>query len=210
MMRPPEISINRLAIYYRFLSDYLKEKGENSTINSEDLARSLDINPHQIRKDLSYFGKFGSPGVGYRVKELRDSIGQILGLNKKWNLCICGVGNLGSALFAYKGFKEMNLDVVALFDNDERKVGRNLEGVNIYSTKGMGPVIKWLNIEIAIIAVPAQAAQALASELVGSGVRAILNFAPIQLNVPKKVKLRNVDLSNELLTLTHFLSKNTQ
>lgn len=210
MMRPPEISINRLAIYYRFLSGYLKEEGENSTINSEDLARSLDINPHQIRKDLSYFGKFGSPGVGYRVKELRDSIGQILGLNRKWNLCICGVGNLGSALFAYKGFKEMNLDIVALFDNDERKVGRNLEGVNIYSTKGMGPVIKWLNIEIAIIAVPAQAAQALASELVGSGVRAILNFAPVQLNVPKKVKLRNVDLSNELLTLTHFLAKNTQ
>jgi redox-sensing transcriptional repressor len=113
MKRPPDISINRLAVYLRFLEDCWKEKGPKATINSEELARYLDMNPHQIRKDLSYFGRFGERGVGYHTEDLKNRIAQILGLDKKWNLCICGAGNLGSALCAYRGFRQMNLNIVA-------------------------------------------------------------------------------------------------
>ncbi len=206
MKRPPDISISRLAIYLRFLEGYLKEKGQKSTINSGELARYLDMSPHQIRKDLSYFGKFGERGIGYHVGELKDNIAKILGLNEKWNICLCGAGNLGSALCAYRGFREINLNIVALFDNDSRKVGKYIDGIKVYSHKSITPVVKKLKIDMAIIAVPLESAQNIADRLVVAGVRAILNFAPLKLNVPKRIKLRNVDLSIELVNLTHFLS----
>jgi len=206
MKRPPGISISRLAIYLRFLEEYLEEQGLKSTINSAQLARYLDMNPHQIRKDLSYFGKFGERGVGYHVQELKDNIAKILGLNRKWNLCLCGAGNLGSALCAYKGFKEMNLNIVALFDSDARKIGKCVQGIRVYSPKAIVSTVKRLKIDMAIIAVPLESAQAIADKLIASGIRAILNFAPLKLNVPRHVKLRNADLSVELINLTHFLS----
>jgi redox-sensing transcriptional repressor len=206
MKRPPDISITRLAIYLRFLEEYLKEKGPESTINSEQLARYLDMNPHQIRKDLSYFGKFGRPRIGYPVEELKDNIAKILGLNKKWNICLCGAGNLGSALCAYKGFRGMNLNIVALFDNDARKVGKYIRGIKVYSHKSIASIVKKLKIDMAIIAVPLESAQGIADKLIASGIRAILNFAPTRLNVPRHVKLRNADLSIELVNLSYFLS----
>lgn len=206
MKRPPDISISRLAIYLRFLEDYLKEKGENCSINSVELAKFLDISSHQIRKDLSYFGKFGERGKGYQVKELKEKISRILGLGRRWNLCLCGMGNLGSALFAYRGFKQLNLNIVAIFDNDHKKIGKNYQGIKIYSPDKIVQVVKKLDIEIAIIAVPTTVAQGITDKLVKSGVRAILNFAPLKLIVPSKVKLRNVDLSTELINLTYFLS----
>lgn len=204
--RPPDISISRLALYLRFLEDYIKEKGEHSTINSTELANLLERNPHQIRKDLSYFGKFGERGIGYRVKELRDKISKILGLERSWNICICGIGNLGSALFTYRGFKEMHLNIVAVFDNNPRKIGKLINGIKIYHPKDIPAVIKRLNIDIAVIAVPALAAQETANRLIRAGIMAILNFAPTKLNIPRHVKLRNVDLSSELINLTYFLS----
>jgi len=206
MKRAPEISISRLALYLRFLEDYIKEKGPQSTINSTELAQFLDINPHQIRKDLSYFGKFGERGVGYRTEELRDKIIRILGLSKKWNLCLCGAGNLGLALLAYRGFKQMRLDIVAIFDNSPEKIGKTVQGVKVYSPESISSVAERLNIDIAIIAVPLTSAQKIADNLIKAGVRAILNFAPAKLNVPRNVKLRNVDLSTELINLTYFLS----
>lgn len=206
MKRPPDISITRLAIYLRFLEDYLKEKGPQSTINSGELAGYLDMNPHQIRKDLSYFGKFGERGIGYRVEELKDNIAKILGLNRKWNICLCGAGNLGSALCAYRGFRQMNLNIVAIFDSDRQKIGRNIRGIKVYSHRNIVDIVKKLKIDIAILAVPAESAQAIADKLIASGIRAILNFAPARLNVLKYVKLRNADLSTELVNLTHFLS----
>lgn len=206
MRRPPEISISRLAIYLRFLEDYIKEKGKNATISSAELANFLDRNPHQIRKDLSYFGKFGKQGLGYRAQELKDRISLILGLNKTWNLCLCGMGNLGSALFAYRGFKQMRLNIVTIFDNDVKKIGKIIHGVKVYRPESIPAVAKKLGIDIAVIAVPAQAAQKIVDELICAGVRAILNFAPIKLNTPKNVRLRNVDLSTELINLTYFLS----
>jgi redox-sensing transcriptional repressor len=206
MRRPPEISISRLAFYLRFLEDYIKEKGSLSTINSTELAQFLDMNPHQIRKDLSYFGKFGERGVGYRSEELRDKIIRILGLSKKWNLCLCGVGNLGSALLAYRGFKQMHLNIVAIFDNNPEKIAKTIQEVKVYSPESIDSVVERLNIDIAIIAVPLTSAQKIADSLIKAGIRAILNFAPVKLNVPKNVKLRNVDLSTELINLTYFLS----
>lgn len=206
MKKPPGISISRLALYLRFLENYLQEHDTKSTINSEELARCLDINSHQIRKDLSYFGKFGSRGIGYNVEELRDKIARILGLNKKWNLCLCGVGNLGSALLAYRGFKEKNLNIVAIFDNDPKKSGKNIAGVKVYNSDRIYSVVRRLDIDIAMIAVPATAAQDIADKLIKAGIRAILNFAPVKLSVPFKVKLRDVDLSTELINLTYFLS----
>lgn len=206
MRQPPDISISRLAVYLRFLEDFVKEKGPDSTINSEELAKFLDINPHQIRKDLSYFGKFGERGKGYRPEELRDKLRQILGLAKKWNLCLCGMGNLGSALFAYQGFRQMRLDIVAIFDNAPEKIGKTIKGVKIFSPERISRVVKQLDINIAIVAVPPRAAQAITDKLIAAGVRAILNFAPIKLSAPASVKLRNVDLSMQLINLTYFLS----
>ena len=209
MKRPPDISITRLAIYLRFLEDYMRRKGEHSTINSEELARHLDMNPHQIRKDLSYFGKFGERGIGYRIKDLKEKLRFILGLDKKWNLCLCGMGNLGAALFAYKGFREMSLNISAIFDNDIKKIGRRIHGVQIYSIDSIKPVVKKLDIDIAVIAIPTISAQQVTDKLVYAGIKAILNFAPVNLDVPPHVKLRNVDLSTEFINLTYFISAST-
>jgi len=210
MRRPPQISISRLAVYLRFLEDYIKEKGPQATINSEALAKFLDINPHQIRKDLSYFGKFGERGVGYRVKELIDTISRILGLQRPWNLCLCGLGNLGSALLAYNGFRQMHLTIVAIFDNDPEKIGTKIRGVAVSSPRQIPGLVKKLNITIAIIAVPQAVAQGIADALLRAGVRAILNFAPVKLTMPPHVKLRNADFSAELVHLTHYLSSASQ
>jgi len=209
MKRVPDITISRLAIYLRFLEDYIREEDAKSTINSQDLAKFLNINPNQIRKDLSYFGKFGRQGIGYQTEELKDRISDILGLNRKWNLCLCGMGNLGSALSAYQGFRQMRLNIVAIFDNDAKKTNKTFQGVKIYSPDSIPSAIKKLHIKIAIIAVPATAAQEIVNKLVNAGVRAILNFAPVKLSVPARVKLRNADLSKELVNLTYFLSSLT-
>jgi len=206
MRKIPEISISRLALYLRFLQEYEKEKGAQSSINSSELARGLDMNPHQIRKDLSYFGKFGERGIGYRIDDLQKKINLILGLGRQWHLCICGIGNLGSALLAYRGFKQMRLNIVAAFDTNEKKIGHAIAGVRVFGIAQIPQKVKQLNLDMAIIAVPASAAQEITSILIRAGVRAILNFAPVKLNVPAHVKLRNVDLSSELVNLAYFLS----
>ena len=206
MKRPPEIAITRLAMYLRLLEDYASEKDAKSAINSSELAHLLDMNPHQIRKDLSYFGKFGERGIGYRIDELKEKIRRILGLDAQWNLCICGMGNLGAALCAYRGFKAMRLAVVVGFDNDPKKVRKEINGVKVHSVGSIPLLVKKLSITMAIIAAPAYAAQGIVDTLVKAGVRAILNFAPVSLSAPAHVKLRNVDLSAELVHLTYFLS----
>lgn len=206
MKRPSKDTISRLALYLRTLQELSKTKA-TPTISSQDLARELNIGPDQLRRDLWYFGQFGRRGVGYSIESLKSKISQILGLDKSWNVCICGAGNLGSALLAYKGFKEQNLNIAACFDVDPNKIYKKKSGVKIYPLKDIKRIVKLLNIEIAIIATPAAAAQAIVERLVSCNVRAILNFAPIKPTAPKYVKLRNVDLSTELFNLTHFLSQ---
>jgi len=206
MKRIPEASINRLNLYLRTLKE-LAKNGEGVTVSSKQLAEELGINSHQVRKDLSYFGKFGQRGIGYKAKDLVNDINEILGLNKKWKICLCGLGNLGSALISYKGFRKEGLNVVAAFEKDKGKIGRKINGIEVFSVDNIKTVIKEKNIEIGIVAVPAESAQWVAHQLTAAGVKAILNFAPIKLPFSKeKVKIRNVDLSIELVNLAQFLA----
>src|SRR3989339_1924144 len=206
MKKPSKDTISRLALYLRTLQELSKTR-TTTTIASQDLARELTISSDQLRRDLWYFGQFGRRGVGYSVESLKNKISEILGLHKSWKVCICGMGNLGSALLAYKGFKEQRLDITACFDNDPKKIYKKKGGITIYPLEDMKKIIRSSRIEIAIIAAPVNAAQTIVDRLVSCDIKAILNFAPVKLVVPPKVKLRNVDLSTELFNLTYFLSQ---
>lgn len=209
MKKPSKDTISRLALYLRTLQELSKSRA-TPTISSQDLARELNISPDQLRRDLWYFGQFGRRGVGYSIESLKSKLSQILGLHKSWNVCICGAGNLGSALLAYKGFKEQNLNIVACFDVDPKKIYKKKSGVTIYPLEDMKKIVKSREIEIAIIATPTAGAQLTMNKLISCKVKAILNFAPLKLTAPPQVKLRNVDLSTELFNLTHFLSHRTR
>lgn len=202
-MKIPDVCISRLFIYLRVLRRLSKKKV--ATVSSEELAKDIHINPNKVRKDLSYFGQFGRRGIGYDVEQLIESIVEILGLNKNWNMAICGVGNLGSALFSYKGFRDQGFNIVAAFDNDPDKIGKSWDSVRVSSSKSIKKEVRQKNVEVAIITVPASEAQASVNEFVRAGVKTILNFAPTEVVVPEGVKLRNVDLSVEIVNLTHFL-----
>ncbi len=193
----------RLSTYLRVLKELAKEKVE--TVSSGALASKINSNPAQVRRDLAYFGQFGRPGIGYNVKKLKGAITKILGLDRQWPCALVGAGNLGLALFAYRG-KE-GFEIKAIFDNDPAKTGKRWGCCEIEDARRIPTIIKQRKIEIGIIAVPAQAAQEVADRLTDSGVKAILNFAPIKLTVPEGVKLRNVDLSIELENLAYFLSR---
>lgn len=205
MKKPSRDTISRLALYLRALQELSKAR-PSPTISSQDLAKELNISPDSLRRDLWYFGQFGRRGVGYSIESLKNKISHILGLNRSWNVCICGVGNLGSALLAYKGFKEHNLNIAAGFDVDPRKMYKKKSGVMIYPLDDMKKIVASREIEIAIIATPTAGAMLILNKLISCKVRAILNFAPVKLTAPPSVKLRNVDLSTELFNLTHFLS----
>ena len=206
MRKPSRDTISRLSLCLRILQELSKTQKSN-TISSGDLARELGISSDQLRRDLWYFGQFGRRGVGYSIESLKNKISEILGLNKNWRVCICGMGNLGSALLAYKGFKEQNLNISACFDNDPKKAYKKKGNISIYPLEDMKKVIQSMNIEIAIIATPTTAAQGILERLVCCDIKAVLNFAPVKLTVPAGVKLRNVDLSTELFNLTYFLSQ---
>lgn len=202
----PDISITRLFIYLRTLKNF--EKNGLSTVSSEKLAERIGFNPHQVRKDLSYFGQFGRRGIGYEICQLNKAITEILGLNRRRKMAICGIGNLGSALFAYKGFKEQGFDIVALFDRDRKKIGQILDKIEIKDNNDIEEIVKKKGVEIAVIAVPVNSAQEVVDKFIKAGVKTLLNFTPTKLNVPSDVKLRNVDLSVELVNLSHYLYEN--
>ncbi|MEK6568150.1 MAG: redox-sensing transcriptional repressor Rex [Candidatus Omnitrophota bacterium] len=206
MKKPSRDTISRMSLYLRALQELSKAQA-SPTISSLGLSRELNISPDQLRRDLWYFGQFGRRGVGYSIESLKNKISEILGLNKRWNICICGMGNLGSALLAYKGFKEQNLNISACFDADPKKIYKKKGGIMIYPLEDMKNIIRSSRIEIAIIAAPVTAAQTIVDRLVSCDIKAILNFAPVKLIVSPKVKLRNVDLSTELFNLTYFLSQ---
>jgi redox-sensing transcriptional repressor len=196
--------VPRLSAYNRVL-DKLYRKGVE-IISSEGLGEKTGYSAAQIRKDLSFFGEFGQVGKGYYVKELKDAISQILGLDRTWNVALVGAGNLGSALLAYPGFRERGFKIVAVFENDLRKIGKKWEGVVLHDISEIEEKVKEKDIQIGIIAVPAQAAQQVVDMLVFSGVKAILNFAPVRIVVPEDVELRSAELSSELECLSYFLT----
>jgi len=204
----PEMTIRRLSIYTRCLLQL--EEDDVKTISSQELAERFNLNSAQVRKDLAYFGEFGVRGIGYYVSGLKAELQRILGLDREWPVALVGLGNLGSALFHYKGFSRQGFRIAIVFDDDPAKAGREIGGVPIVSTRDVAREVKARAIQIAVIAVPADAAQGVADQLVAAGIKAVLNFAPARLRVPKDARLKNVDLSIELETLSFYLAQGTR
>jgi len=190
----------RLSVYSRYLIE-VDRKGI-ITISSGDIADGVGVSPAQVRKDFAYFGEFGIRGVGYNVKDLHKNILRILGLSDGWGLSLIGIGNLGLALSSYQGFKDRGFTVTSIFDNNLNKIGMAVNGIEVMHTDRIEEIISQRKTQIGVIAVPAVAAQDVADKLVKAGIKAILNFAPVVLNVPPEVELRNVDLSVNLEVLT--------
>jgi redox-sensing transcriptional repressor len=197
----PEKTVTRLSIYLRCLEE-LEADGVNS-VSSKQLAERFGLNSAQVRKDLAYFGQFGVRGLGYYIAELKHNLERILGLKQDWEVALVGAGNLGSALIAYKGFQARGFRLGMAFDTDAAKIGLCVDGVQILDVTKLVPMIRKKKIKIAMVAVPAAAAQPVADLLVEAGINAILNFAPVQLSVPEGVKVQNVDLSVLLKTLSY-------
>ena len=199
-----ELTTNRLSVYLRCLNA-LDAEGVR-TISSQALAEQFHLNAAQIRKDLAYFGEFGVRGIGYYVNELRRHLRQILGLDRGVRVAIIGAGNLGLALADYGGFRDDGFEIVALFDTLREKIGRRSRGgVLIHDIRDFKKVARREEIGIAVLAVPADAAQTAANIVVGAGVRAILNFSPGAFKVPRGVKVKSMDLTVSLESLSFFL-----
>jgi len=202
--RISESTIHRLSIYYRALAA-LEGEGYH-TVSSKDLARREKLTPAQVRKDLSFFGSFGTRGLGYPTKELKARIASILGIDRPWNVGLIGAGNIGSALVSYKEFQKQGFAIKAIFDNDQRKIGSNHKGIVISDIKDLAAEVKKRKIEIVVIAVPSAAAQQACDVAVAAGIKAILNFAPINLKVPPGVILRTENMAMEIEYLSFYLS----
>ena len=201
----PEVVISRLPQYVRILSQLL-ENGESVT-NSQQLGEQLQVTPAQIRKDLSYFGRFGKQGRGYVVRDLLRELKQILGLNSEWNVAVVGVGRLGNAILNYPGFNPDGFHLVAAFDNNRANVGRQVGGVSVQPMGEMAQTVAERDISIAIVAVPGAHTQTVIDQLVECGVRAILNYAPINTQVPDGVRVRNIDPVLALQSMTYYLTE---
>lgn len=177
------------------------------SISSARLSALTGFTAAQVRRDLAYFGHFGRRGVGYAVEGLQAKIRTILGIDAEWALALVGVGNLGRALLAYRGFDQQGFKIIAAFDNDQRKVGAMVSGVRVDPVDNLACVIRDRDIQLAILATPADAAQEILDELVAAGIRAVLNFAPGRLHAPEDVKISHVDLSIEVEYLSYSLTQ---
>jgi redox-sensing transcriptional repressor len=204
MKKISESAVRRLSLYLRFLQE--ADAAGTDTISSGELARRGGATSAQVRKDLSLFGSFGKRGTGYSVKELLREIRTILGLNRSWKVALVGAGKLGSALFSYRDFEARGFRICAVFDADPDKVGASWGDLIVRADEEMDRVLREEQVDIAIVAVPADAAQGVVDRVVGAGVRSILNFAPVRLRVPNQVILRNVDVTLELEGLSFGLN----
>ena len=198
-------TVDRLPLYFRTLRLIRSEGSE--IVSSEELGRRIGVTPEQIRKDLASFGAFGKKGVGYHVAELVNNISQILGLDRKWNIAIIGVGHLGWALANYRNFASLGFHLAALFDQNPAIVGQLINGVDVLSVADLETTIISRNIQIGVIAVPAGEAQTVADRLVAAGVHGIWNFAPVRIRVPDDVQIVSEDLSVGLSTLSYHLRR---
>lgn len=205
----PAPAVRRLSLYLRELESFLRY--DRRTISSKQLGEALNLTDAQVRKDLAYFGQFGHPGIGYRVEELVTRIRCILGTDRTWNVLLVGAGNLGNALLSYRGFTKKGFQIVAVFDSDPAKVGRRIGAaprLEIYPMERVEQVITESNVQLGVISVPADYAQAVADTLVKAGIKGILNFAPTSLNVPESVPVASVDLAVHLEQLAFRVSAN--
>jgi redox-sensing transcriptional repressor len=196
----PNPAVRRLSLYLRQFESFQRQG--RRTVSSKQLGESLGLTDAQIRKDLTYSGQFGHPGVGYRVDELIGQIRKILGTDKSWNVVLVGIGNLGRALLAYGGFSAKGFNLVAAFDNSPEKIGAQQGSFVIRPLSELAAVIKAHSVRLAILAVPADNAQEVADQLVAAGIRGILNFAPVSLSVPKTVAISAVDLAVQMEQLS--------
>ncbi|MBT9176429.1 MAG: Redox-sensing transcriptional repressor Rex [Firmicutes bacterium] len=202
----PRPTIERLPLYLRCLAR-LKSTGVD-VVSSEELGRLLAITSVQIRKDLAYFGEFGRRGIGYDVDSLARQVTSILGADHLQRIALVGLGHLGQALANYEGFREHGFNIAVMFDADPSKVGLTVAGQRILPIDRMVDVVKHTGIELAVLAVPAHAAQRVTDVLVQGGVRAIWNFAPVRLNVPEHVEVRYENFIVGLLALSYYLKEN--
>lgn len=199
----PEATITRLSLYSRFL-DKLEEQ-EVSNVSSVEIARGIQGTPAQVRKDLAYFGDFGTRGVGYNVSHLNGVLKNILGVDHEWNMVLIGAGNLGSALTHYSGFKKSGFRIQAVFDNDVNKIGMKLNGIQIFPITKLVDYIKENNVEIVVMAIPATAAQDVADLLCQTNIKGIMNFSPSPLSVCSSIEIRQVDLTVNLEVLSYSI-----
>ncbi len=202
-----ELTTNRLSVYLRCLN-VLAGAGVK-TVSSKSLAEQSHLNPAQIRKDLAYFGEFGTRGVGYSVTELREHLTKILGLDRARRVGIVGAGNLGTALANYNGFGASNFETRALFDCDPEKIGRRVGAARVIvrDVSELARVVREEGLDIIVMAVPARAAQRVLNGVMSAGVKAVLNFAPARLRARAGVKVKNVDLTISLESLSYFLAR---
>ncbi len=199
----PDIIVGRLPIYLRALQR-MADRGLKTT-SSQELGEHVGISAAQIRKDISQFGEFGKQGTGYSIQFLMDNLREILKIDQIWDVIVVGAGDMGSALVHYQGFQNRGFRVVMIFDSDKSKVGKKIGEFVVEDIVNMLEKIKSLNIKLAMLTVPAVAAQEVADKLVVAGIKAILNYAPVSLNVPMNVKVQYIDPSVHLQRMTYYL-----
>jgi redox-sensing transcriptional repressor len=199
----PDVVIDRLPVYARALAS-LDRQGRD-VVSSQELGAQLGVTPAQIRKDLSYFGRFGKQGRGYNVKRLLEELHQILGLDRKWRMVVVGVGQLGHAVLSYAGFAPQGFNIVEAFDADPNVVGQRIGDLIVKPVEKMRETLTGQHIDIGIVAVPAASAQGVIDALVESGVKAILNYAPIAPHVPRHVHVKDIDPVLSLQSMTFYL-----
>ena len=200
----PQSTVRRLSHYLRSLEGF---EGDGGTVSSEELAARGQTTAAQVRKDLSHFGSFGKRGLGYQVDALRGRLREILGIDRSWRVGLVGAGRIGLALFEYPAFRSRGYECVAIFDVDPDKIGMRWGERTIRSAAELEDAVGELDIELVILAVPAEAAQEMAGRAVKAGVKGILNFAPIRLNVPPSVPVQDVNLVMELEALSFAISQ---
>jgi redox-sensing transcriptional repressor len=200
----PDIVISRLPVYLRALTR-LAQEGQDIT-SSHELGQRLGISSAQIRKDLSHFGGFGKQGTGYQIKYLINQLRQVLKVDQEWEVVLVGAGDLGSALAHYRGFADRGFRIAYVFDSSPSKVGKAIENYVIRSVDDMPTIVRENNIRIAMIAVPADKAQDVADKLIEAGVQAILNYAPMNLNVPDHVRVQYIDPVVQMQRMTYYLT----
>lgn len=204
----PKAVVSRMSLYLRELQHLIRD--EKKTISSRKLGRLLGLTDAQVRKDLAYFGQFGYPGIGYRCEELVEEIRRILGTDRIWPAAMIGVGNLGQALLGYRGFQSQGFEVLAAFDTDQKIVGTVICGLKVHHLKDLKKIVGEKAIQLAILAVPAEAATSVVEAIVDSGIHGVLNFAPVTLNLPKSVSVVGVDLAMELEQLAFAVVSKTE
>lgn len=204
LKRIADSTVRRLSAYLRFLEDF--EGRGLSTISSDELARRGGTTSAQVRKDLSFFGSFGKRGLGYSVPELAGRLREILGLGRDWKVIIIGAGKIGAALVAYRGFRQRGFNILAAYDSNPDKVGKPLGGIPVRDIAHLEKDVHREAPDIAVLTVPSENAQAVVDRIVRSGIKAVLNFAPTQIQVPADVTVKTVNMAMELEGLSFALT----